>query len=101
MERLVKTNPANAGWRRDLAVSYEKVGHLLAWQGNLPEAENAFSASLAKFTVKVMVFADVVTVHGRSPAMMPRRLHSVASVTGTSRPRPAWRVAWHVTWNVT
>jgi tetratricopeptide (TPR) repeat protein len=47
MERLAKTNPASAGWQRDLAVSYERVGHLLAWQGDLPEAQKALWASLA------------------------------------------------------
>ncbi len=33
-ERLAKADPENAGWQRDLSVSYEKVGNVLVAQGD-------------------------------------------------------------------
>ena len=44
---LAKADPGNAGWQRDLSVSYNKVGDVQVAQGNLPEALNAYQASLA------------------------------------------------------
>ena len=35
---LAKADPGNAGWQRDLSVSYNKIGDVLVAQGNLPEA---------------------------------------------------------------
>jgi hypothetical protein len=46
-EALLKTDPGNAGWRRDLSVSYDRVGDVLVVQGNLPEALASFRAGLA------------------------------------------------------
>jgi tetratricopeptide (TPR) repeat protein len=47
MERLAKTDIGDAGWQRDLAVAYGRVGSLLMWQDNLPEALAYFTASLS------------------------------------------------------
>ncbi len=46
-DRLAKADPGNAGWQRDLSVSYNKVGDVLVAQGNLPEALKSFRDSLA------------------------------------------------------
>jgi uncharacterized caspase-like protein len=46
-DRLAKADPNNAGWQRDLSVSYNKVGDVLVAQGNLPEALKSFQGSLA------------------------------------------------------
>ena len=46
-DRLAKADPDNAGWQRDLSVSYNKVGDVLVAQGNLPEALKSFRDSLA------------------------------------------------------
>ena len=46
-DRLAKADPGNAGWQRDLSVSYEKVGDVLVAQGNLPEALKSFRDALA------------------------------------------------------
>ena len=46
-ERLAKADPNNAGWQRDLSVSYNKIGDVLVAQGNLPEALKFFRDSLA------------------------------------------------------
>ncbi len=46
-ERLAKADPGNAGWQRDLSVSYDKVGDVLVAQGTLPEALKAYRDSLA------------------------------------------------------
>ena len=46
-DRLAKADPGNAGWQRDLSVSYERVGDVLVAQGNLPEALKAFRDCLA------------------------------------------------------
>ena len=34
-DRLAKADPNNAGWQRDLSVTYNKVGDVLVAQGNL------------------------------------------------------------------
>jgi hypothetical protein len=44
---IAESDPGNAGWQRDLSVSYNKVGDVLVEQGNLPEALNAYRDSLA------------------------------------------------------
>ena len=41
-DRLAKADPGNAGWQRNLGVSYERVGFVLVAQGNLPEALKSF-----------------------------------------------------------
>ena len=46
-DRLAKADPNNAGWQRDLSVSYNKVGDVLVAQGNLPEALKSYQGSLA------------------------------------------------------
>ena len=46
-DRLAKADPGNAGWQRDLSVSYDKVGDVLVAQGNLPEALKSYRDSLA------------------------------------------------------
>ena len=46
-DRLAKADPGNAGWQRDLSVSYDKIGDVLVAQGNLPEALKSFRDSLA------------------------------------------------------
>ena len=47
MERLAKSDPGNAGWQRDLSVSYKKVGDVQVAQGNLPAALTSYQAGLA------------------------------------------------------
>jgi tetratricopeptide (TPR) repeat protein len=46
-ERLATSDPDNAGWQRDLSVSFDRVGDVLVAQGNLPEALRSFRAGLA------------------------------------------------------
>jgi tetratricopeptide (TPR) repeat protein len=46
-EGMAKTDPGNAGWQRDLSVSYDRVGDVLVDQGNLPEALKSFRDGLA------------------------------------------------------
>jgi len=46
-ESLAKADPGNAGWQRDVSVSYNKVGDVLVAQGQLPDALKAFRDSLA------------------------------------------------------
>ena len=46
-DRLAKADPGNAGWQRDLSVSYDKVGDVLVAQGNLAEALKSYQDSLA------------------------------------------------------
>ena len=41
MERLAAADPSNAGWQRDLSMSYERLGYVLTAQGKLEEAETA------------------------------------------------------------
>ena len=46
-DRLAKSDPGNAGWQRDLSVSYEKVGNVLVAQGDLGGALTSYRDSLA------------------------------------------------------
>ncbi len=44
---MAKVEPENAGWQRDLSLSYSKVGDVLMAQGNLAEAQKSYQDSLA------------------------------------------------------
>ena len=46
-DRLAQADPGNAGWQRDLSVSYDRVGDVLVAQGNLPEALKSYRDDLA------------------------------------------------------
>ena len=46
-ERLAQSDPGNAGWQRDLSVSYEKAGNVQMAQGDLAGALKSYSGSLA------------------------------------------------------
>ena len=46
-QRLLRTDPGNAGWQRDLAALHDRVGDVLMAQGNLPEALKSFRDALA------------------------------------------------------
>ncbi|HRD65405.1 MAG TPA: tetratricopeptide repeat protein, partial [Candidatus Competibacter sp.] len=46
-DRLAQADPGNAGWQRDLSVSYDRIGDVLVAQGSLPEALKAYRDSLA------------------------------------------------------
>ena len=46
-ETLIKADPGNAGWRRDLSVPYNKLGDVFVAQGNLAEALKCCRAGLS------------------------------------------------------
>lgn len=46
-EQLLRTDPDNAGWLRNLAVSRDRFGDVLVTQGKLPEALKSFRDALA------------------------------------------------------
>ena len=46
-DRLAAADPRNALWQRDLSVSHEHVGDVLADQGDLPHALSSYRMSLA------------------------------------------------------
>ena len=46
-ERAAKADPGNAGWQRDLSVSYNKVGDVQVAQGDLAGALTSYRDSLA------------------------------------------------------
>lgn len=46
-DRLAKADPGNAGWRRDLSISYSRVGDVLVAQGKLAEALASYQDGLA------------------------------------------------------
>ena len=46
-DRLAQSDPGNAGWRRDLSVSYKKIGDVQVAQGDLAGALKSFRDSLA------------------------------------------------------
>ena len=46
-DRLAQADPGNAGWQRDLSVSYNKIGDGQVAQGNLPDALKSYRDGLA------------------------------------------------------
>ena len=46
IEALAEIDPANAGWQRDVAISYNLVGNVLLTQRALPEALKSYRAAL-------------------------------------------------------
>ena len=46
-EQLLRTESDNAGWQRNLSVACDRIGDVLAAQGNLPEAVKSFHEALA------------------------------------------------------
>ena len=46
-ERLARSDPANAGWQRDLSASFHRIGDVLVAQGKGEEALTAYRDSLA------------------------------------------------------
>ena len=46
-DRLAKSDPGNAGWQRDLSVSYDRVGDVQVAQGDLAGARKSYRDSLA------------------------------------------------------
>ena len=49
MDGLLAGDPGNAGWQRDLSVSYERVGDVQVAQGDLAGALKSYRDSLATF----------------------------------------------------
>jgi tetratricopeptide (TPR) repeat protein len=47
IDRLAKADPGNAGWQRDLSVSYNKIAGVQQAQGDLGRALKSYSDSLA------------------------------------------------------
>jgi tetratricopeptide (TPR) repeat protein len=46
-DRIVRDDPNNAGWQRDLSVSYDRVGNVLVAQGDLTAALKSYRDGLA------------------------------------------------------
>ena len=46
-ERLAQSDPGNAGWQRDLSVSYDSIGDVQDAQGNLAAALKSYRDGLA------------------------------------------------------
>jgi tetratricopeptide (TPR) repeat protein len=47
IEELAKSNPADAGWQRDLSVSFQRVGDVQMAQNDLPGALKSYTEGLA------------------------------------------------------
>jgi hypothetical protein len=47
VERLANSDPSNAGWQRDLSVSYQKVGEVEVEQGQYAQALDSYQHDLA------------------------------------------------------
>ena len=58
-ERLAKSDAGNAGWQRDLSVSYNKIGDVLVAQGALGEALKSYRDSHAIFERRLMPLRPV------------------------------------------
>ena len=76
VRRLAKTDPGNAGWRRDLAVSYERLGAIFLRQGKPYEAKSAYQGALEVYEALIL----------RNPGDAPSRLNSVV-------PLGVWRTS--------
>ena len=48
-ERLASQDPGNAGWQRDLAVSFERIGNVRSADGKRSAARDAYTKALAMY----------------------------------------------------
>ena len=107
---LAEADPGNAGWRRDLSVSHNKIGDVLVAQGRLEEAKTAFEASLriAKALAEadpgnagwrrdlIVSYVKMSETFSADAATWLRRALQIAhdlESTGRLAPRDAWMVA--------
>ena len=110
-ERLADADPNNAGWQRDVSVSYVKVGDVLVAQGNLPEALKSFRDSLAiterlanadpnnaewqrDVSVSYNKVGDVLRVQGSLPEALksyPCQLHDQRGLTEVDPDNAGWQ----------
>ena len=105
-DRLAKADPGNAGWQRDLSVSYNKIGDVLVAQGNLPEALKSFRDGLAirdrlakadpgnagwqrDLSVSYNKIGDVLVAQGNLPEALKAFRDCLPSLTVWPRPTPA------------
>jgi hypothetical protein len=95
-DRLAKADPGNAGWQRDLSVSYDRVGDVLVPQGNLPEALTSFRDGLAIRDRLVKADPGNAGRHRVLPSAMSA-LATFIRAWGRA-PRPSAHSNWH--WNV-
>jgi len=110
MEALSASDPGNAGWRRDLSVSYGKVGNVLVTQGDLPGALKAYRDSLAiieklsasdpsntewqrDLSVSNMEVGNVLVARGDLPVALEAYRDSLAIVEKLSASDPG-NVGW-------
>ena len=68
-ERLAKADPGNAGWQRDLSVSYDRVGDVQVAQGNLADALKIVPRRAA--IVEGLAKADPATPGGSATSPCP------------------------------
>jgi hypothetical protein len=59
-DRLAKSDPGNAGWQRNLSVSYKKVGDTYRKAGQLTKAREALAAGRAIIAQLVAQYPDWV-----------------------------------------
>ncbi len=68
-DKLAKSDPGHAGWQRDLAVSYEKIGDVQKAQGDLAGALKSFptaSPSESRLVAAVAIAGNARRQHDLS-----------------------------------
>jgi len=105
-ERIIKTNPSNTGWQRNLSVSHDRIGDVQTAQGDFWAALKSFQASLAiaerlaeadptnagwqrDLSVSYDRIGDVQAALGERPAALKSFQASLAIADGLAETDPA------------
>ena len=105
-DRLAQSDPGNAGWQRDLSVSFENVGDVQVAQGDLARGADPYRDSLAirdrlaksdpgntgwqrDLSVSYDKVGDVQVAQGNLPAALPSTATASRSPTAWRSPTPA------------
>jgi hypothetical protein len=87
-ERLAASDPSNAGWQRDLSVSWNNLGTVRQMQGDLAGALAAFEASHA---IAERLAADPGNVEWQRDLIVSNvKLAEVAGRSGDAAGSAAW-----------
>jgi len=117
-ERLAKSDPANAGWQRDLSLSYDEVGDVQVAQRSLSEALQFYRDGLAirerlaksdpdnagwqrDLSVSYERIGDALVARGSLPEALQSYPDGLAIMERLAKSDPAMRAGSATSWSRT
>jgi tetratricopeptide (TPR) repeat protein len=93
IKQLAETAPSNAGWQRDVSVSYDKIGDVLMAEGHWAKALDNYRSALA--IRQRLVIADPSNTEWQNDLIYSYcRLAEEAESSGTGGAIEWWRKAY-------